>query len=85
MDKINRRRFIYAGAAGLTGLAAVSATGLFISGLAHAGAEIDKVRLGTTGLTVSRVALGTGTIGGNHQSNQTRLGLSNFVKLAHHA
>lgn len=85
MEKIKRRSFIYTSAVGLTGYAALSATGLINQGFAPATATIDKVKLGNTGLTVSRVALGTGSIGGNHQSNQTRLGMSKFVQMAHHA
>jgi len=85
MEKINRRSFIYSSAVGLTGYAALTATGLTGMGFTPAIAAVDKVKLGNTGLTVSRVALGTGSIGGNHQSNQTKLGMSNFVKLAHHA
>ena len=85
MEKINRRRFIYSGALGLTSLSALSATGILSEGFAPVNATVDKVKLGNTGLTVSRVALGTGSIGGNHQSNQTRLGLSNFVQMARHA
>ncbi|MCC8094599.1 MAG: aldo/keto reductase [Tannerellaceae bacterium] len=46
---------------------------------------VDKVKLGETGLTVSRIAMGTGTVGYNSGSNQTRLGMDNFVRLAHHA
>ena len=85
MEKINRRSFIYTGAVGLTGYAALTATGLANMGFIPATATIDKVKLGKTGLMVSRIALGTGSIGGNHQSNQTRLGMSKFVSMAHHA
>ncbi len=85
MEKINRRNFIYTSAIGLTGYAAFTATGLASQGFTPVTATVDKVKLGKTGLTVSRVALGTGSIGGNHQSNQTRLGMSQFIKMAHHA
>ena len=85
MEKIDRRRFLYSGAVSLSGYAALSAVGLASQGFAPLGATVDQVKLGNTGLTVSRVALGTGTIGGNHQSNETRMGLANFVKMAHHA
>ena len=85
MEKINRRKFIATGAVGLTGFAALAATGMAGMGFSPANAIVDKVKLGNSGLTISRVAMGTGSIGGNHQSNQTRLGLSNFVKMAHHA
>jgi predicted aldo/keto reductase-like oxidoreductase len=85
MDKINRRRFLQTGTLGLTGLAALSTSSLASMGFAPSNVTVDKVKLGSTGLQVSRIALGTGSIGGNHQSNQTRLGLPNFVKMAHHA
>ena len=41
----------------------------------------DEVVLGKTGIRTSRLAMGTGTIGGGKQSNQTRLGTNPFVKL----
>ncbi len=41
----------------------------------------DEVVLGKTGIRTSRLAMGTGTIGGGRQSNQTRLGTNPFVKL----
>jgi len=84
MSKINRREFIKTGVAGVTGLAIAG------SGFIHAGCTfpenlpVDKVALGKTGLKVSRIAMGTGTVGYNKASNQTRLGMDNFVKLAHH-
>jgi len=85
MEKINRRSFIYTSALGLTGYVALAATGFTSLDFAPATATIDKVKLGNTGLTVSRVAMGTGSIGSNHQSNQTRLGMTKFVQMAHHA
>lgn len=85
MDRINRRKFIYTSAVGLTGYAAISAAGIASQGFTPATAKVDQIKLGKTGLTVSRIAMGTGSIGGNRQSNQTRLGLANFVKMAHHA
>lgn len=85
MKNINRRRFLQTGALGLTGLATLTTSSLTSFGLSPANAFVDKVKLGNTGLQVSRIALGTGSIGGNHQSNQTRLGLPTFVKMAHHA
>ncbi len=41
----------------------------------------DTVVLGKTGIRTSRLAMGTGTIGGAGQSNQTRLGNSPFTTL----
>ena len=46
---------------------------------------VGKVQLGTSGLTVSRMAMGTGSVGTGRSSNQTRLGMDRFVKLAHRA
>ena len=85
MKNINRRRFLQTGAMGLTGLATLTTSSLTSFGFTPASAFVDKVKLGSTGLQVSRIAFGTGSIGGNHQSNQTRLGLPTFVKMAHHA
>lgn len=41
----------------------------------------DTVTLGKTGIRTSRLAMGTGTIGGGGRSNQTRLGMSPFTRL----
>ncbi len=45
----------------------------------------DKVKLGKSGLTVSLVGVGTGSMGWAHQSNQTRLGQEKFTSLMRHA
>ena len=86
MKKINRRNFIKAGAAGLAGMSIIH------SGLANTtnitfqqNAFVDKGKLGNTGLTVSRIAMGTGTKGGRRESNQTRIGMDKFKQLALHA
>jgi aryl-alcohol dehydrogenase-like predicted oxidoreductase len=52
---------------------------------ASANVTVDKVKLGKSGLFVSRMAMGTGTVGYNKGSNQTRRGMDAFVKMAHHA
>jgi len=41
----------------------------------------DLVTLGQTGLRTSRLACGTGTIGGGHHSNQTALGIQGLADL----
>ncbi|MDR2956361.1 MAG: aldo/keto reductase [Prevotella sp.] len=81
MSNINRRQFIKTGVAGIAGL---SISSLAIPGCKSGQTAISKTKLGKTGLSISRIGMGTGTIGYNHASNQTRLGLENFVKLAHH-
>ncbi len=82
IKKINRRQFLQRS---LTG-AAVLGSGLAnISYDYHSRGVIDRVSLGSTGLMVPRIALGTGSHGGGRASNQTRLGTDEFVRLARHA
>ncbi len=50
----------------------------------EAMARPDQVPLGKTGITVSRVAQGTGMAGGNRQSNHSRLGFEGLVGLLRH-
>ncbi|WP_029904929.1 aldo/keto reductase [Prevotella sp. 10(H)] len=83
---MNRRKFIKAGIAGVAGLTLSRSKA--IAGMKYRflnDATIDTVKLGETGLSISRIGMGTGTIGYNHGSNQTRLGMDNFVKMARHA
>ncbi len=84
MSNMNRRKFIKTGVAGMAGLS-VAGSGLVNLGCSSANTGIDKVKLGDSGLMVSRIAMGTGTIGGNKESNQTRLGMDSFIKMARHA
>jgi 1-deoxyxylulose-5-phosphate synthase len=41
----------------------------------------DRVTLGKTGITTSRLAMGTGTAGSGHHSNQTALGINGLRRL----
>jgi len=41
----------------------------------------DSVTLGRTGIKTSRLAMGTGTVGSGHHSNQTALGVAGLSKL----
>lgn len=84
MIMISRRKFILAGTVGLAGL---TVAGKDMSELYSlpADAVVDRVKFGNSGLSVSRIAMGTGTGGTNKASNQTRLGMEQFVKLARHA
>lgn len=76
MAEFTRRHFILAGS--ITG--ALVASGALTSMMAEPNlpASIDTVDLGKTGLKVTRLAMGMGTNGWNHQSNQTRIGLDKF-------
>lgn len=84
MSKITRRRFIKTGVAGMAGLTVVGSGFANIS-CVSSNVTVDKVKLGNSGLLVSRIAMGTGTVGYNKGSNQTRKGMGPFVKMAHHA
>ncbi|MDR1524725.1 MAG: aldo/keto reductase [Tannerella sp.] len=85
MKQMNRRKFIKTGVIGLAGLSVLH------PGMAHVNltlpfnTTVDRVNLGNSGLTVPRIAMGTGTHGYNKSSDQTRSGMENFVRLAHHA
>jgi aryl-alcohol dehydrogenase-like predicted oxidoreductase len=42
---------------------------------------VDEVTLGNTGIKTSRLAMGTGTVGSGHHSNQTALGVAGLSAL----
>ena len=73
---MNRREFLTGAAAGLSAAylkpAALGATALDIPALTQKYKGTDTVVLGKTGIRTSRLAMGTGTIGGGGGSNQTR-------------
>src|SRR5260370_10098301 len=78
---------------GVAGAGALVGRGLSRPGEPNAGFVIDpsvksptdKVKLGKSGITMSIVGIGTGSIGWNHESNQTRLGQEAFTRLIRHA
>jgi predicted aldo/keto reductase-like oxidoreductase len=81
---VKRREFIErslaaAGAAALGGAPAVEAKPRRLK------SAVDRVPLGKTGLTMPFLGIGTGTVGWNHQSNQTRIGQEAFTRLIRHA
>lgn len=80
MLNLNRREFVGAAAAGACALAGVA------EGQARRPRKVtDRVPLGRTGLKVSLIGIGTGTVGVNHASHQTRLGQAKFTEMMHHA
>src|SRR4051794_13289235 len=96
MAKVSRREFIGA----TFGATAIAGAGLLIArqplavdNIAPVSATVnpsikkptDRVPLGKSGLTVSLVGVGTGSIGWGHASNQTRLGQEAFTRLMRHA
>ncbi len=82
MKQFSRRQFIQAG---LTGTAAVTTGFANLAFTQPENLQIDKVKLGKTGLVVPRLALGTGTHGGNQSSDATRMGIENWLKTARYA
>jgi 1-deoxyxylulose-5-phosphate synthase len=85
---MNRRAFLVAGAAGVAGawIGSRSLAPTFAAAppLAQKVAASDTVALGKTGIQTSRLAMGTGTIGFGHHSNQTALGLKGLADLLRH-
>lgn len=98
MSKLNRRQFI-GGAVAATGscvIGGVAVERIFDAEPASERAPAftidrsirnptDIVRLGRSGLNVSVVGIGTGSIGYARHSNQTRLGQAAFTKLMRHS
>ncbi|HEY0375534.1 MAG TPA: aldo/keto reductase [Pyrinomonadaceae bacterium] len=98
MSKLSRREFIGTAIAA-TGACAVGGAVVSRSLKAGGAAEVstafvidrsvksptDRVRLGKSGLKVSLVGVGTGTIGYARHSNQTQLGQEEFTRLMRHS
>jgi predicted aldo/keto reductase-like oxidoreductase len=85
MKRMDRRNFIKTGFAGLAGFSLIK-TGLATENSYFLpDTMVDIVPLGNSGLMVSRIAMGTGTKGGNKSSNFTRMEKELFLQLAHHA
>lgn len=82
MTKLNRRQFIQVGVAGVAGFSVLGAGISQMSFSLPSNVQVDRVKLGNTGLSVPRILMGTGSHGGGRASNQTRLGVDGFVKLA---
>src|SRR5262252_9361399 len=96
MEKLSRRKFIGTtiAATGMVGAGSLIKGELLAATPAGMPAftidptiksPTDKVKLGKSGLMPSLVGIGTGTIGVNHASNQTRLGQEAFDRLMRHA
>jgi aryl-alcohol dehydrogenase-like predicted oxidoreductase len=74
---MNRREFLVrtAMATGAGVLGANSLAALMASPLPNKFSASDTVTLGRTGIKTSRLAMGTGTYGSGHTSNQSKLGV----------
>jgi aryl-alcohol dehydrogenase-like predicted oxidoreductase len=97
MSKLNRREFIgtaiaassvlVAGGAIVESTRSKGASGGVTPGLMidrSIKSPTDKVRLGKSGIKVSLIGVGTGTIGYAHHSHQTSLGQDEFTRLMRH-
>ncbi len=82
---ITRRKFLQTCAAGVAAVASNANAFANWKTFPILDHRLGRVKLGKTGLTVSRLAMGTGTNGWRQQSNQTRLGMKNFVGMAEYA
>jgi aryl-alcohol dehydrogenase-like predicted oxidoreductase len=81
MDKLNRREFVEKA---ITSAAAAGALAVGGASLADAKKSLkigDTIKLGKTGIKSSVLGIGTGSVGVNHSSNQTRLGHDKFNDL----
>ncbi len=85
MTHISRRNFLKTFAAGFAAVAANTEILANPSMTRATSRNLSRVTLGKSGISVSRLAMGTGTNGWNHRSNQTRLGMKGFVGLAEYA
>src|SRR5271169_2838327 len=84
---LNRREFL-AQASATAALAATASTAM--AGTARSKNSLpksptEKVTLGKTGVEVSLVGMGTGSVGSGQASNQTRLGVPGFTRVVRHA
>ncbi len=91
MDQIDRRRFLGAtagaaavlGASGSLSAAAPQESPAVTPGIAPPAPP--TIKLGKTGIEMTRLGQGTGVKGGNRQSDQTRMGFAKIVELMNHA
>ena len=82
---MKRRDFIIGATCGVgaawIGYRGMASTMRAIPDLPRKFTAADTVTLGNTGITTSRLAMGTGTVGSGHHSNQTALGVKGLSDL----
>jgi aryl-alcohol dehydrogenase-like predicted oxidoreductase len=84
---LNRRDFLVQSAA-VTATVAVAGTAVATPAVPRAAlpkSATDKRTLGKTGIQVSLIGMGTGSIGSGQASNQTRLGVKEFTRVVRYA
>jgi aryl-alcohol dehydrogenase-like predicted oxidoreductase len=85
---IDRRRFLEASAGAAAALTALKTSSAADSASSISAGDVPPppmVKLGNTGIELSRLAQGTGVNGGNRQSDQTRAGFAELTALFCHA
>jgi 1-deoxyxylulose-5-phosphate synthase len=84
---LNRRDFL-AHATATAAIAATASTSMAAASRSRTSlpkGPTEKVTLGKTGIQVSLVGMGTGSVGVGQASNQTRLGVKGFTQVVRHA
>jgi aryl-alcohol dehydrogenase-like predicted oxidoreductase len=83
---VNRRDFLAQATAATAALASASGSAFAAAPRADLPkSPTDKRTLGKTGIQVSLVGMGTGSIGSGQASNQTKLGVKGFTRVVRHA
>ncbi|MCX8037126.1 MAG: aldo/keto reductase [Candidatus Sumerlaeia bacterium] len=78
---MDRRRFLESAVAGTAGLSLIGSQALSSAAGANIPKATDLVALGKTGVKMTPIAMGTGTVGYKKSSNQTRAGQESFNRL----
>ncbi|HEV2492415.1 MAG TPA: aldo/keto reductase [Terriglobia bacterium] len=83
---MNRREFLTRTAAGLGAAywGSLGSKSAFALPSSARFSATDIVTLGNTGIRTSRLAMGTGTVGSEHHSHQTALGIQGLANLLEH-
>jgi aryl-alcohol dehydrogenase-like predicted oxidoreductase len=82
--RMKRREFLSTTARGVTAVwlgSKMISRAFALPALSQKFSASDTVTLGSTGIQTSRLAMGTGTVGVNHHSHQTALGMKGLVDL----
>ncbi len=88
---VNRRDFMAQAAVSASAVAMTTAAAHGAHGRESQGrnalpkSPTDMVTLGKSGVQVSLVGMGTGSVGSGQASNQTRLGVTEFTRVVRHA
>jgi aryl-alcohol dehydrogenase-like predicted oxidoreductase len=83
--QLNRRDFMVKTAAATTTVMAAAPVVAAGARRAVPKGPTESVVLGKTGISVSLIGMGTGSIGSGQASNQTRLGVKGFTRVVRHA